>query len=191
MKLINKELTKRINAILYFCRNVKSPYKLKIFKLLYFLDFIHFKQVGRPVTDLEYLAFDKGPVPIKFHNEIKENRLPSELKNCIEIFPEKDELTGRDKFIRFVPKVKYNLKVFTKREQRILENLVLIFKEAKAEEMSEISHLKNQPWDKTIKEKGLYQKIDFFLALDEDALINRETAEERYDTLKEMKELFS
>jgi uncharacterized phage-associated protein len=191
MKLINKELEKRINAILYFCETVKYPYKLKIFKLLYFLDFIHFKQVGRPVTDLEYFAFAKGPVPIKFYKEIEENSLPEELAKCIEIFPEKDEMTGKEKFTRFVPKLKYNLKVFTKREQEILKNLALIFKEAKSEDMSEVSHLENEPWNKTIKEKGLNKKIDFFLALDNEALIDKETAEERYNDIKMMKNLFS
>lgn len=191
MKLINKELTKRINAILFFCKNVKYPFKLKIFKLLYFLDFIHFKQAGRPVTDLEYYAYGKGPVPKKFHEEIKEGKLPDELKSCVEIFIEKDELTGADKFTRFSPKAKLNFKVFTKREQDILKNLATIFKDAKAEEMSEISHLKNEPWDRTKNEKGLFQKIDFLLAIDEEALIDKETAIERFNSLREMKNLFS
>jgi len=191
MKLINKELEKRIHAIIYFSQNVKYPFKLKIFKLLYFLDFIHFKQAGRPVTDLEYHTYEKGPVPMDFQNEINEDKLSKEITRCLNIYIEKDDLTGEDKFTRFIPKIKLNLKVFTKREQKILEELALVFKEAKAEDMSEISHLKKQPWHKTKEEEGLYKKIDFFLALDEDATIDQESAKETYETIIELKRNFS
>lgn len=191
MKLINKELKKRIHAIIYFSQNVKYPFKLKIFKLLYFLDFIHFKQAGRPVTDLEYYTYEKGPVPMAFQNEIKNDRLPEEITNCLDIVIEKDDLTGEDKFTKFIPKIKLNLKVFTKREQKILEKLAFIFKEVKAENMSEISHLKNQPWYKTKETSGLYKKIDFFLALDDDAIIDKESATETYETIIELKRNFS
>ena len=112
------------------------------------------------------------------------------MEECIEIFSEKDEYTGDDKFTRFVSRKKPDLKVFTKREQKILQDLAFIFKEAKADEMSEISHLKNAPWDKTIREKGQYQKIDFLLAIDKEADIDIETAKERYESSKEMREFF-
>lgn len=190
MKLINKELKKRIQAIIYFSKNVKYPYKLKIFKLLYLLDFIHFKQTGRPVTDLEYYAYPKGPVPQEFHRQMQEDKLPAEIIDSLNIVHEKDDLTGEDKFIRFVPKAKLNLKVFTKREQKILENLALIFKEANSEDMSEISHLKNEPWDKTKKSIGLYQKIDIFLALDDEKTVDAETAQEILDTIGQIRQNF-
>lgn len=192
MKLVDKELTKRIHAILFFCKNVKYPYLVKMFKLLYFLDFIHFKQAGRPVTDLEYYTFEMGPVPLKFYNEIKTETVPDEIGGCVEIFAEKDEITQRDKWIKFHPKKSPDLKVFTKREQQILKDLAFMFKETKGEDMSEVSHLKNQPWDITKKSVGMRKRIDFFLSLkDENALVNLETAKERVDSLKEMKELFS
>jgi uncharacterized phage-associated protein len=39
-------------------------------KLLYFLDFIHFKQTGKCVTGLDYYAWKRGPVPKKLFDEI-------------------------------------------------------------------------------------------------------------------------
>ena len=56
--------------------------------------------------------------------------------------------------------------------------------------MTEVSHLKNEPWDKTKREKGMYKKIDFLLALDKEALVTTEMAKERIRLSKEMKELF-
>jgi len=190
MKLINKEFEKRKNAILYFCKTVKYPFKTKIYKLLYFLDFLHFKQTGRPVTDLEYYTFDFGPVPMKLHEEIREDKIPEELKSYLKIFKEKDETTGEEKYIKFIPKRKPNLEIFTEKEKEILEQVATIFKDAQAKDMTEVSHLKNEPWDKTKKEKGMHQKIDFLLALDKDALVTIDMAKERMRLSKEIKELF-
>jgi len=191
MKLVNKELNKRIHAIIYFSKNIKYPFELTMFKLLYLLDFKHFKQTGRPVTDLKYFTFKKGPVPIEFYKEIKEDKLSPEIKKCLDIVVERDDLTGEIQFIRFIPKIRLNLKVFTKREQKILEELAFILKETKAEEISEFSHLKNQPWYKTMETKGLFKEIDFFLALDDEATIDKESAKEIYETIIELKRNFS
>lgn len=190
MKLINKEFEKRKNAILYFCLTVKYPFKTKIYKLLYFLDFLHFKQTARAVTDLEYYTYEFGPLPMKLHKEISEDKIPKELKDCLEISKGKDETTGEEKYFKFIPKRKPNLNVFTKREREILEKVATMFKDAQAKDMTEVSHLKNEPWDKTKKEKGMYKKIDFLLALDKDALVTIDMAKERIRLSKEMKELF-
>jgi uncharacterized phage-associated protein len=190
VKLVNKEFEKRKNAILYFCRTVKYPYKTKIYKLLYFFDFIHFKQVGRPVTDLEYYTFDFGPAPIQLHEEIEQNNLPKELGNCMQISEETNGTVKSNKFYKFIAIKKPNLEVFSEREKAILERVAFMFKDAKANDMTEISHLKNGPWEKTKKEKGMGKKIDFLLALDDDALISQDIAKERLDNSKEIKNLF-
>jgi uncharacterized phage-associated protein len=190
MKILDKALDKRINAILYFCKNVKYPGKTKIYKLLYFLDFIHFKQVGRPVTDLEYYAFDFGPVPLKLHEEIEENRIPEDMSRCIGVSEKKDPDTGEVIITQFFPKTKPDLEVFSEREIKILQNVAMMYKDAKAEDMSEVSHLKNEPWDQTVKRIGKFKRIDFMLALDKDALIASSAAKERMRQIKEMKDLF-
>ncbi|HEV7681080.1 MAG TPA: Panacea domain-containing protein [Pyrinomonadaceae bacterium] len=42
----------------------------KLFKLLYFLDFEHYKKTGRSVTGLKYFAWPMGPVPVSLKDEI-------------------------------------------------------------------------------------------------------------------------
>ncbi|MCB1144054.1 MAG: hypothetical protein KDK54_17525 [Leptospiraceae bacterium] len=53
--------------------------------------------------------------------------------------------------------------------------------------MSEITHLKNSPWDKTRKEKGNQELISYIRAIDEDAKISLEEAEEALKEIQEMK----
>lgn len=157
---------KMINAIIYFSSNVQYPYKLKLFKLLFFLDFEHVKEKGKPVTSLEYYAWKMGPVPVKLFNEIKSG-VPGDLSDSISIVPK--QLDNDKEAYEFKPKVKANLDIFTPREKRIMDNLIFMYKDIKGEQMSEISHLKNKPWDKTIKDKGLMSRIDYILAIDSDS----------------------
>lgn len=151
---------KLINAVIYFARNTKYCGKIKLLKLLYFLDFWHFKQTSKSVTGLNYSAWDFGPVPDEFYEEISDEMSP-DLAEAIKIIP-------IEKFQKIHARKPFDSKYFTKREKRLLELLVEIFRDAKAEDMVESTHLLNSPWDRTLKEKGKHQPIDYFLALDDD-----------------------
>lgn len=180
---------KRINAILYFCKHTKNLSETKLYKLLFFLDFLHFKEAGRPVTDLEYFAWDFGPVPTKLFFEIKEKRAPREILKCI--VEEKDQLSGKSLGKYFKSMRSPEIEVFSEREIRILKEVSDVFKEARATEIVEITHLKNEPYDRTLKTKGEKKRIDFMLALDKDAKIDTDLARERLQLSSEMKKLFS
>src|ERR1035437_7127831 len=53
------------NAIIFFAKRIQNGTlgKLKMMKLLYFLDFDFFEKYGKSVTGDEYLRFENGPVP--------------------------------------------------------------------------------------------------------------------------------
>ena len=158
---------------MYFSANVKHPYKLKIFKLLYFLDFYHIKQKGVPVTNLKYYAWEMGPVPKDLYYEIKNGLLP-DANESIKIIPK--QLSDDKEAYEFKAKKPININIFTPREKQIMDNLIYIFKDATAKDMSEITHLKNTPWYKTRKEKGDGEFIDYELAIDYESTIKMEDA---------------
>ena len=62
------------NAILFFAKRVQNGTlgKLKIMKLLYYLDFDFFEKYGHSITGDEYLRFDNGPVPRMAEKLLKE-----------------------------------------------------------------------------------------------------------------------
>ncbi len=169
--------------MVYFAKNTKYCGKTKLLKLLYFLDFIHFKETGKSVTGLEYYAWPKGPVPKDAFEELSGKPKP-DMAKAIGISPIND-------FQMIVPKKKFNPELFTKRELDILDRCALFFKNAKADEMVELTHLKNKPWDKTKKKKGPWSKIDYMLAVDEcDNSISIEEARERVKEREEVYKLF-
>ena len=155
--IINHNKEKLINSIIYFLQNTENCKKTKLVKLLYFLDFTHFKDTGRSVTGLSYKAFPLGPYPEKLGKKIdKKNK---ELLEYFEI-----DFDGESYEIK--PKEEFNPIYFSKREIRLLEGISKEFFKSSASEMIDLTHQENQPWIKTLNKFGSYSKIDYTLILD-------------------------
>ena len=165
---------KLLNAVLFFAKNTKHLNLTKLAKLLYFLDFTHFSQTGYPSIGLKYYAFKKGPVPKDFWLEIKDCNVPEDFQGKIALMPKTP--VYREVEIRALKNA--DLSVFTPREAKIMEDLAFIFKDAKAGDISKISHLPMQPWDITIKKKGENCLIDYLLGIDEKSQVSLEDARE-------------
>ena len=151
--MIFKNNKKLIHGMVFFIKNTKYCYKLKLFKLLYFLDFDHYKQTGRSVTRLKYFAWAMGPVPVALHNEINN---PAELSGFFSFVSKAhfDSDFKGDKAVRLSPKIQFDQSVFSKRELHILNHLSDIYKEAKAQDMTAVSHARKSPWHQVFKEKN-------------------------------------
>lgn len=175
--IITHHREKLINSIVYFAKNTKYCGKTKLMKLLYYLDFWHFKQTGKSVTGQDYYAWEKGPVPKALFDEI--GQMDQDLEAAINIIP-------HDNFQRIVAKKDFDNSFFSPREERLLEKVSYMFRGARAEEISEASHLKNDPWDRTLKEKGEWGKIDYLLSIDDEhGALSYEEAKERMEEIEE------
>lgn len=175
---------KLLHAILFFARNTKYVNMTKLSKLLYFLDFDHFKQTGYPCIGLEYYAFEKGPVPKDFWLEVRDGDVPDDFRGKLAIVPKKDDTNKTFRELEFRAIVAPDLSVFTPREKKLLEKIAFVFRDARAWEISEISHLPRQPWDITMKERGKNCPIDYLLAID------KESGAELEESKQSLKEYF-
>jgi uncharacterized phage-associated protein len=159
--LITHEREKLLNAIIFFASNTHFLGKTKLFKLLFFLDFEHFKDTGRSVTGMDYFAWPMGPVP---------KSLATEIEN-----PEADMLSkiqflkvpaGNAFRLSVTPLAKFDATHFSKRELRIMSKLAEEFKTTRANDMVEATHLENQPWHKVYVVQDLkQQQIPYDLAV--------------------------
>jgi len=189
MKLIDIKKEKLQNAIVYFSRHTKYCGLTKLMKLLYLLDFIHFRQTGKSVTGKDYFAWEMGPVPVDVYKDLtgKEDK-GLNLRKVASV------IQKGEKFMQIKAKhgIKFDKDVFSERELKILKEVADVYRDAKAEDMVSVTHLKNQPWERTKKAKGLFKRIDYELALDgsEDQL-NPEIIKERQNEITEMERLFS
>ncbi len=179
---------KLLNAVLFFAKNTKHVNLTKLSKLLYFLDFMHFKQTGYPSIGLNYYAFPKGPLPKDFWLEIKDGNVPEDFRGKLALIPKTDDLAPNFKEIEVRAIKGPDLSIFTPRETKILDDLAFIFKEARAWEISEVSHLPKQPWDVTIKNIGEKCLIDYLLSIDEKSEVRlddaRESLKEHFEAVR-------
>ena len=168
---VSHDREKLLNAIIYFVRETKRAHTLKLFKLLNFLDFEHFRQTGRIVTGLEYCAWQNGPAPRELWNELErggDKDFHEAILLKIELDHITDEVLRRD----LKPKKNFDSKYFSKRELKIMERLAFFFKETKGEDMSEFSHGQKQPWSKVWNNgKGKSELIPPDLAFEAEPLM--------------------
>jgi uncharacterized phage-associated protein len=169
---------KLINVVLFFSKETKHLNITKLMKLLNFFDFEHFRQTGYPSIGLEYFAFEQGPVPRKFWLEVKDGNPPEDLSEKISIDVRPHDFGRKETLFQSKRGKKVDFDIFSPRERKILENLAFIYKDVTAKEISQISHDAEEPWEITIKEKGLNASIDYLLAIGKDSALDLEEARE-------------
>jgi uncharacterized phage-associated protein len=162
--IISHEREKLINAVVFFAEHTRYCGKIKLIKLLYLLDFEHFRQTGRNVTGMEYHAWKMGPVPVSFYQEWDD--LDPDLAAAIEIQPEKVVDYTRE---TIKPKITFDPSHFSKRELRLMEELAVRFHDDYSKPMVNVTHAEQGPWA-TIWDggSGNNERIPYRLAVRED-----------------------
>lgn len=161
--LINHDRKKLLSAIAYFSLNTKSCGKTKLFKLLYFLDFEHFKETGRSVTGLEYYAWKLGPVPTALCDELESPE--QDFLDAIKF--EEDGYYNNRMTYSIKALIEPDMSHFTKRELALIEKLALEYKNSNAADMVEKTHLQNLPWYRVYIQENKPQKlIPYIYAID-------------------------
>ena len=147
--LISHNREKLINAIIYFVEETGSCGKIKLFKLLYFLDFEHYKLTGRSVTGLDYFAWRMGPVPVALMDELE---IPAQdFSSKIEI--EQIPTTHNKAMLSLRAKAPFDPSHFTKRELNLLKELADQYALSRADEMIEYTHAPTLPWHQVFEEE--------------------------------------
>lgn len=176
--LVSHHREKLINAILYFASNTKYCGKIKLIKLLYLLDFAHFRETGHSVTGLDYHAWRLGPVPVDVYQEW--DTLGEDLADAIDIVPER-VIDYERETVR--PKRAFDEGAFTKRELRLLHELSRRFHDDYSKPLVNITHEEQGPWAKIWDSgRGNNDRIPYALALESEGK-RAESARESADLL--------
>ena len=165
-KRAQRQRQKLINAIIYFAQNTAQCGKIKLFKLLYLMDFQHFQETGKTVTGLEYQAWKFGPVPVKVMEEWESP--DPDLSNAIHI--EVEPVYDYDRqSVKVNEGVGFDDSEFTPRQLRIMQSLSEQYRDTFSPKMIDVTHAQNGAWDKVWKGgKGAFSPIPYELAIPED-----------------------
>lgn len=174
--IVSREREKLIDAIIFFVKNTRHCHTLKLFKLLNFLDFEHFRQTGKTVTGLRYVAWKQGPAPNDLWREFQRGG-GNDLRDSMQLQEMRDAYSSQLLFRVMKPRREFDGKFFSRREMEIMKTLAFVFAETKAEDMSEFSHHKNLPWKKVFgKGEGEGKEISPMLALESEPIFGNAPA---------------
>jgi len=159
---MNIPIPKLKALLLYFCENTDSKFlgKVKLMKLFYFVDFLHVKKYGTPVTFDRYIKLEYGPIPSTVKNLVDDAETDidnSILADTIDI-KQNDGMNMH----KVVARRKLNgedLKLFTPSEINILQQVCKRFGASNTDLIKEVSH-NEAPW----RESQWYQEIPYTLA---------------------------
>jgi uncharacterized phage-associated protein len=126
-----------------------APYKTVMNKLLFYTDFLHFRQTGRSVTGLRYAAIDFGPVP-DHYGSLYEMLTEEGVVNIEGIMTDfgfiERIIAGNNR--------KFEASVFCDSELEVLQLVLDRFKTLSTKEIVELSH-QEEAWIKNNEAKSL------------------------------------
>lgn len=175
---------KLLQTIVYFVKNTEHCHKLKLFKLLFLLDFEIYRQTGKSTTGLRYSAWPNGPVPEQLFNEFR--KPPDDMTAMMQV-------RVADEFDRLdlTPRGGFSEACFTRRELREMQRLAEVYRDAIGSSMIAVTHDRHGPWKQVYIAEGKPRFIPYSLALnDQPGSITKEQAEEIEAEARELAALF-
>ena len=152
-------LDKLCEMVVYFTEEVK-PWKVKLNKLLFYSDFLHFKRTGYSISGARYSAIPWGPVPEGYSSIFDFMERNGAIS--IEVRELKNGGTGE----QFLPveRRRFNEKTFSSDELSVLTDVATTFRNTSTKEIVETSHMEHG-WIENVNDRKLisYLKYGFNL----------------------------
>ena len=145
----NPNFEKITEMVVYFSDKL-SPFKTKMNKLLFYADFLMFKQSCFSISGMRYKAIEMGPVPINFQSIFEYLANKDEIDIFTTEFPQ-GYIGEQFKARNDRP---FRVELFSENELNVLEKVANVFKPTSTNQIIEISHLE-EAWKKNEKNKSV------------------------------------
>jgi putative zinc finger/helix-turn-helix YgiT family protein len=145
----NPNLEKLAEMVIYFAVQLQ-PFKTKMNKLLFYADFLMFKQSCFSISGVRYKAIDRSPVPFNFQSVFE--YLANEGAIDIKTTEFQGGYSGEQFFAR--SSRPFNQERFTDSELQVIRHVASVFKNTATTEIVEKSHAE-RAWKENITGKGL------------------------------------
>jgi hypothetical protein len=145
----NPNFEKFTEMVVYFSEHIK-PYKTKMNKLLFYADFLMFKETCFSISGMRYNAINMGPVPHNFQSIFEY------LANKDEIDINYSEFSNGGFGEQFIARSDrpFNSSLFNEMELDVLKKIVATFKTTTTNDIIEISHLE-KAWKENEQAKNV------------------------------------
>ena len=142
---LNLEIIK--NVVAYLVKYGRSTPKLFLNKIMFYLDFLHFKNYNKGITGLRFVPIDYGPCPDGF--------------KALFSYLEKNGVLTKKGTHNFVSNIEPDLDLFDDQEKETLSKIILILKKKGEQYLFDLSHK-----EKAFKETEFAKPISYKFAKD-------------------------
>jgi len=131
------DLEKLKNMILYFIKRLDGVLSVKLNKLLWYCDFLHFKETSVSITGAQYVRFPLGPVPEKYYL-ITDVMQDEKLLDMSEVEVQTKE--GIEMGNKFTALVEPDESLFSEKEKEVMNFIADTFRNDSSTSIKEKSH---------------------------------------------------
>lgn len=152
----NPSFEKFTEMVVYFSEKVQ-PYKTKMNKLLFYADFLMFKQSCFSISGVRYSAINMGPVPHNFQSTFEFLANEGEIDILYTRFPQGyigEQFRGRSDRT-------FNASLFTEAEINVLDRVSSTFMETSTNDIIELSHFE-EAWKENKENKNVISYVYAF-----------------------------
>jgi len=152
------DLAKTMNMILYVTQSLDGVFKTKINKLLWYMDFLHFKKFSVSISGSSYVHLPYGPIPDDY------DLIIGVMMN--EKFLEKEEVAFGKEIVGENLKAlsAYDSNYFNDSELKVMDFVIEHFKNFTCRQISEYSH-KEKPYKNTDDNEKISYELSSGLSL--------------------------
>jgi putative zinc finger/helix-turn-helix YgiT family protein len=136
---------KLVNMILFFASKINRLFKTKLMKLLFYSDFVNFRNNTLSITGLKYIKNYYGPTPIK-HELLLGELFEKYITYQIEYVKTSKDNVGEYEFIKSLEKP--TMDIFSQEEINSMNEVLNAFRHLTSEEITQYSH-KEEAWTKS------------------------------------------
>lgn len=140
----------KFTAMVQYFASHCQPFKTKMNKLLFYSDFLMFKETGRSISGIRYAAINYGPVPNNFQSIYE--YLSNNNSIDIQYLHYKSGSTGEK--INMPVKVKMNIDLLSEHELDVLKRVLNKFLKSNTNQIVEYSHLE-KAWTDHAQSKSI------------------------------------
>ena len=145
----NPNLEKLTEMVVFFSEKVE-PYKTKMNKLLFYADFLMFKESCFSISGVRYKAIDMGPVPHNFQSIFEFIANNEE----IDIIYTQFSLGYKGEQFKARKNRPFNPTLFSEKELEVLKKVSKVFRQTSTNEIIALSHLE-EAWKRNEKDKAV------------------------------------
>lgn len=134
--------------------------RIKLFKLIFFIDFTAYRRLGETITGETYHKEPCGPVGDTIRDAFHELIQIQELTEMV------SDVYGREQY-KPISKTTPNLDVFSKEEILVIEDVIDSYRNLNASQLSELSHSRIPAWEKIENRAPIPVSISLMCPTDE------------------------